>query len=245
MTLDNYIKWLKAHERLVIISLAVWFGFHFYGDILNAWVGHDQRRVAADTTIAQVAAQKSQADSQANAQLLQQLSDLKLQYATLSAQVTASSQQRQQQTTNQKKQNDSATIPAIAQRTVEILRVDPKEITVATDGSLDFSASAAHINVNALEDGINAAADSLDLRKQIVMCSTLNGKQEETIAGIQKELADEKISHKADVVKEQDNTKLAVAEGKKQFRRGFKWGFITGAVASSAITIYLKVAKVI
>ena len=240
--LTHYLAWFKAHERILIIGLGVWLTFHFYGDILNVWTEHDKRQITAQTQIAQAAQQKTQSDTQQNAQLLQQLADLKLQYATLSAQLQASIQKRAQQTQEQKKINDTSTSSEIAVRTSDILRVEPQSITTdANTGSLTFNETVSHVNVNALEDGARAEADVIDLNKQLAVCIAVEAKQDETITGVRKELSDEKTSHQADVKLEQENTKLAKDEGKKQFHRGFKWGFITGF----GISIAAKVGHVL
>jgi len=244
INLDAYLKWFKAHEKLIIIALGAWLAFHFYGDILNAWVDHDKRNVALQTTIAQAAAQKVQSDTTANQQLVQQLTELKTQYAALSSQVAVSMQKRQQDTQEQKKKNDNSTSSEVAIRTATLLRVDPKEINADATEAVLFSSAAAHANINALEDGISAAANVLDLNKKLVACEAVSKKQDETITGAQSALVDEKASHQADNKLNQKEIQLAKDEGKKQFRRGFKWGFITGAVATGTVTI-LKIAKII
>lgn len=226
--LNHYIAWLKAHERLVIILGAGFLAFHFYGNVLNAWIDHDKRNVALQQTVAQDAQQKSQVDSKQNVQLLQQLADLKLQYSNLSAQLQITAVKRAQDTAAQKKINDSSNNSEVAARTASVLRVETQEITVDSNGTLSFSTQAAHDNINALEDGDQAKADVIDLGKQISACVAVSTKQDETITGVRQELTDEKISHQADVKLEQDKTKLAVDNGKKQFRRGFKYGAIVG-----------------
>jgi hypothetical protein len=239
--LTHYLAWFKAHEKFLIILTGAILVFHFYGSVLNVWTDHDKRKIAADTQIAQAAQQKTQADSQENTQLLQQLADLKLQQATLSAQLQVSMQKRAQQTDDQKKKNNVSTSSEVAVRTASILRVQPQDITSNSDSTLTFSPTSAHANVNALEDGAQAQADVLDLNKKVAVCVAVTAKQDETITGVRKELSDEKISHSADVKLEQANTKLAVDEGKKKFRSGFKWGVVTGI----GISIAAKIGHVI
>jgi len=231
MTIEKWIQFIKAHEKLIIVCLGVWFAFHLYGDVLNSWIDHDKRNIALQTTVAQTAAQKTEADSVQNQQLAQQLADMKLQYATLSAQLTASMQVRAVATQTQKQKNDQSTPSVVASRITDILHVGPNQVVsnVGDDG-LTFTAAAAHVNVNALEDGLKAEADVLDLNKQLAGCIAINKIEEDTTVGVRKELADEKLSHIADVKLEQDKTKLAVDNGKKQFRKGFIFGFVTGFV---------------
>ncbi len=228
--LTNYIAWIKAHEKLLAIVLGAFLVFHFYGSIVDAWVEHDRSKIAVQLQAVEISRQKTQADSQQNIQLLQQLADLKLQYSTLSAQVQVSMQNRAQKTKEQKKIDDTSTAVQIASRFSEILRLQSKEVNPNPDGSITFTESGAHTNINALEDGVQAKADVVELTHQVAVCAVLTAKQDETITGVRKELTDEKVSHKADVKLEQDNTQLAKDDGKKQFRKGFKWGAITGFV---------------
>jgi hypothetical protein len=239
-TLTKYITWFKAHERLFIILVGAYLVFHFYGDVLNTYTDHDKRKIASDQAVAIDAHNKSLADSQEHEQLIQQLADLKLQQATLSAQLQASMAQRAKDTNAQKKTNDNSTSSEVAARTADILRVSQQEIVSTTDGStIAFTASAAHTNVNALEGGAQAEADVTDLNKQLAVCTAVSAKQDETIAQDQKNLTDEKASHAADVALEQGKTKLAVDNGKKKFHKGLKWGAILGFIGGVVTMHYL------
>lgn len=230
--LTNYIAWIKAHEKLLIIVLGAFLVFHFYGDVLNVWTEHDKRQVAVQQFVAQTAQQKAQADSQQNVLLLQQVADLKLQYATLAAQNQANRIKRTQGTQDQKNKNDVSTPLEIAARIMKILGTTSMEgdIVANPDNSVTFNQAAIHADVNALEDGIQAKADVIDLTHQVAVCAVVTATQDAALTGVRKELTDEKQSHKEDVKLERDNTQLAKDEGKKQFRKGFKWGAITGFV---------------
>jgi hypothetical protein len=238
--LTSYITWIKAHERLLIVLIGAFLVFHFYGDVLNAWSEHDKRQIAAQQAIALSAQQKTALDTQANTQLSQQLSDLRSQYSGLSKQIQLASAKRTQDVISQEKQNDASTSAQIAARTATIIRVEPQEITAnSSDGTITFTSAAAHVNINQLEDGIKAEADVLDLNKQIGACTALSAKQDDAIAGINKQLSDEKLSHQADVKLEQANTQLAKVEGKRQFRKGLKIGAIVGFIGGLVTFHYL------
>jgi hypothetical protein len=163
-----------------------------------------------------------------------------LQQETLSAKLQASVAQRAKDTNAWKKKNDNSTSSDVAARTADILRVQQTEITAdAVQGTLTFSQAAGHTNVNALEDGKQAEADVKDLDKQLAVCTEVTVKQDETITGVRTELSDEKVSHTADVKLEQAKTQLEKDNGKKQFRKGFKWGAITGFIGGIITFHYL------
>ena len=225
--LTHYIAWVKAHEKLLVIILGAWLAFHFFGSALTAWVKHDER-------LANIAQRKVELDATANTQLTQEVADLKQQLAAVLAQTQANMRQRQKETDDQKKHNDNSTSSEVAQRTVLLLHIPQEQVTASTiDQSLTFTSAAAHTNVNALEDGAKAQADVNDLNKQVAACTAVVKKDDELIAGLNTQIADEQKSHKADVALEQAKTK-------KAWRNGFKWGFVTGIGTAIAV----KIAKV-
>jgi len=225
--LTHYIAWIKAHEKLLIIVLGAWLAFHFYGSVLSVWDKHDQR-------LADIAQKKVELDANVNTQLAQQLADLKQQLAVVSAQAQASIQQRAKDTDEQKQKNNNATPSEVASRTVLLLHIQPQEVTEnKLDGTLVFSGSAAHSNVNALEDGAKAEQDVNDLNKQLNACTAVVKKDDDLVAGLNTQLVDEKKSHIADVNEEKVKTK-------KAWRNGFKWGYIAGVGTAIAV----KIAKV-
>lgn len=235
---SSYLAWFKAHERLIIIILAASLVYHIYGSAVNTWIDHDKRSLTAQTQIAQLAQQKTVEDQQQNQQLLQQLSDLKVQYASLSGQLKLAEAQREQQTTQQKQKNDQSDTAQIAVRIAQLLRVQPQELTYTdVDGSLTMSPAAAHSDVNALEDATAALAEVGDLNKQVAACAAVSQKQDTTIAGLQGQLRDEQTSHAADLKKDQDQIQLAKDEGKKKFRSGLKWGSAVTAIVIGVIKL--------
>jgi hypothetical protein len=225
--LTHYIAWIKAHEKLLIIVLGAWLAFHFYGTALNAWEKHDER-------LATIAQQKVEVDATANKQLSQDVADLKQQLSIVTAQAQASQRQRQIDTNAQKQKNNNATPSEVATRIIQILRIQPQEVTASpVDGTLIFTPSAAHADVNALEDGIKAQSDVVDLTNELSACTAVVNKDDLLVAGLNTQLVDEKDSHKKDVDAEKVKTK-------KAWRNGFKWGYVGGLGTAIAI----KIAKV-
>lgn len=240
--LAGYIAWIKAHEKLVALGLGAFLIFHLYGGVLNLWERHDQRNFTIAQTTAQVAQQKVQTDNQQNQQLLQQLADIQAQYAALKVQLQTSLNKRQEVTVEQKQKDDQSTLTELAGRITTILRAQPKEIVADASGStVTMSSSAAHADVNALEDGLQAEADKLDIDKQLTVCNTVVDQQGKSITGLQGQLKDEQTSHLADVKKDAEQLQIAKDEQKKEFRKGFKWG----SIATLAATIAIKIATIV
>ncbi|VVB52887.1 Uncharacterised protein [uncultured archaeon] len=229
--LTHYIAWIKAHEKLLIIVLAAFLTFHFYGKVLDLWDKHDQRQTEIQKQVADTAAKKVEVDATANQQLLSQLADLKQQYALTQAQLQSVISQRTKDTNDQKKKNDASTSSEVATRIIQLLRLQPQDVTASPiDGTLVFTPSAGHADVNAIEDGVKAQADVLDLNKQVAACTTVTKKQDETISGLQVQITDEKTSHTADVKLKNDEIAQLKVEKKKAWISGFKWGAIAGFI---------------
>lgn len=219
--LSNYVAWIKAHERVLIIVLGTWLAFHFYGSGLNAWIEHDKRNAA-------ISQYKVQTDATANQQLTQQVADLKQQLATLSTQAQARQQERVVYVEQQKTKNNAAQPTELAQTTANLLKVDQSEITVLDDKLL-FSNAASHINVNALVDFQAAQAQLKDVQAVSTACqSTLIGEYK-LEGGLRAELADEKKSHRDDVA-------TLKKEKQSMFMKGLKWGAAIGGIAVAILT---------
>ena len=220
--LTHYIAWIKAHERILVISLVAFLAFHFYGKGIEAWVEHDKR-------ISAVAAEKVKQDNTSNQQLTQQLADLKLQLATVSAQAAANQKQRVVVVQQQKDKNNAAAPTELAQTTANLLKVDQKEITVLND-ELVFSNAASHVNVNALVDLSAAQAQLKETQTVLTACqNTLTGEYK-LEGGLRTELADEKKSH-------QDDVNTLKGEKKSAFMKGLQWGV---AIGGAVIAILIK-----
>lgn len=239
MTLVGYIDWLKAHEKLLIVVLGAALAFSLYGKGLNAWIEHDKRQ-------ADIAAQKVQADAVANKALADNnklIADdilvLKVQMQRQELLIQQAMNKRADDTAKQKKTDDAMNASELAQRTQALLKVGHIEPSSVQSGSLVFDDTAAHANVNALEDLQQAKADVIDLKSEVVSQKSLVAKQEEQVGGLQKEvtglkveLADEKVSHKKDV-------DLERAKAKRSWLRGFKVGVVAGAAGGELFRIFV------
>lgn len=220
--LTHYIAWFKTHERIVVIGIAAFLGWHFFGSGLTAWIEHDKR-------ISAIAAEKVKEDNTSNQQLTQQLADLKQQLATVSAQAAANQQQRIVVVQQQKEKNNAAVPTELAQTTASLLKVDQKEITVLDDKLL-FSNAASHINVNALVDLQAVQATLKDTQAVAGSCQTTLAAELKLESGLRQQLKDEQKSH-------QDDVNTLKGEKKSAFMKGLQWGATIGGVV---VAILLK-----
>ncbi|HET9280340.1 MAG TPA: hypothetical protein VFR24_00060, partial [Candidatus Angelobacter sp.] len=56
--IENYVKFIRSHEKLTIIVVLAIFGFHFVNKGISAWEEHDKRQatIAQQQITAQAAA---------------------------------------------------------------------------------------------------------------------------------------------------------------------------------------------
>lgn len=226
MNLTSYITFLKAHEKLLIITFAGFLALHFFGASLNAWIDHDKRQ-------ATVAAQKVANDEASNAKIDAEVVALKKQNDATWAQINKDMAILEADTAKQKKADD-AMIPAdLAQRLQTILKVGPQEVTTSPiTGDLVFTPSAAHLVTDDLEDLQTAKIDIVDLNIELLSEKNLNTLLSQQVVGLQTQIVDEKISHKKDV-------DLERAKGKRSFLRGLRTGIVVGAAGVEAIRLFI------
>ena len=221
----GYLTFFKAHEKFLTIALIALLSFYAYSKGLTAWIDHDKR---ASTAAAQVV----KTDDQSNQVIQQQLVQLEAQVAAQAVTINKQMQQRATDTAAQIKTDDVMSGQDLVKRFATLLNVNPGEVTWSPiNGNVTFDATAAHDDINDLEQLTQLKADKTDLQNELGQEEALNSKQADLITGTQKELADEKISHADDV-------KTLKAESKKSFIRGFKYGFVAGAAA-----VYLFIIK--
>jgi hypothetical protein len=221
-SLDSYIKWVKAHEKLIIIAVLVLFGLHVYDTARQAYVDHLKRQD-------DVAAQTAQASNLQNAQTLEQLADLRKQVTATNAALDATLAQRAVDNQKQKKADDALAGQQLAARLQSLLNVNPGDVTWSpTPGNLTFSLPAAHDVADVIDDKNKLTADVQDLQTKIKGDESVIVKQTDAIVSANLALADEKNFHQKDVA-------LLKGEMHGQFMKGFKWGYIAGAVSTVVV----------
>lgn len=222
----TYVKWLKAHERLVLIGAAAFLLFHFGNSSLNAWIHHDETR-------SQIDAQKVAADATANKALSDQVQKLTQQVNSTNVQLDAAMRQRDTATQKQQATDKTLPLPDLALRWIKLIGAQPIDITPSKiPDQLIIDGSAAHATVDVLETNATLKADGANLQTELSGEKQIVAKQGEQISGLQTQLKDETESHKADVATEK-------AKAKRSFWRGFKFGFVSGYIAGIATGHYL------
>jgi hypothetical protein len=205
MTLANYIAWFKAHERLLFVLLACGLLWHFEGDLTNAWYNHEKN--------------KATISDGNNVAMQKELTALELSTAQLNAKIDAAMKQRAIDTQKQKKTDDNLDATQLAAR-IQLL-LGSGHVSVSTTDSkvgdtLVFDDTASHRVADDEEDLVQLRADNQDLNIQLLACNDLSGKKDDA-------MKTEKKAHVDDVNAEKANSK-------REFRRGFKWGAITGFI---------------
>lgn len=209
-----YAAFIKAHEKLFIILALAGFAFFGYSKAISAWDQHQQRQDA-------VAQQKVVADATANQQLLTQLEAQKANFdATLKAnQATVTlllSQLKARQV-----QDNSLPLPELGARWSALLNLPPAAIVATPDNKLTLTSDASHTTVNALEQ-LPVLQNELTLTAaNLTGCQQVTAQQDKVISGLNVQLTDTNAARIAD-------QKLAKAEQKKSWLKGFKVGVIVG-----------------
>lgn len=238
--LSHYIAWLKAHERLVIIAGVLFFGVHFYTKGFDYLAKHDQTQAQIAHDNAQSALKTLDQSDQTNKLLQQQLADLKqstaIQYANLQAQIV----KRDQQTQQQKQTDNQMTLAQLGARWIYLQGLKPEDVTQSSlPDHLEVSSEAAHVTVNALEDGQSCKLDLQNTQLLLSDSQNLVNRTQQALDGANGEIADARVALK----KEQDSHAADVKELKHKNRtawlHGFKWGAIAGAAFSEAARILL------
>jgi hypothetical protein len=222
--IEKWITFFKAHERILIIAACGLIGIHFYTKGFDYLTKHDQ-------TQAEAAAQKLKVDEGSNAVLVQQLGQMRTDFAQQVASLQVQIAKRNEATDTQKKQDAAMTEVQLAVRWAELVRVKPEEVQVSTvPNTLQISDNAAHATVGQLEDLPTCKANLADTVTQLTNANKLATQQNTVIASDVTVLADEKKKHEDDVKVLKDKNHTA-------YLKGLKHGVIIGASATAAIFI--------
>lgn len=146
--LDNYIKWIVAHERLLlvaVIGLVIWFGI---GKIDTLISNHDNANLQQAKVAAAVQAEKNQETA---AVVAQQAIDMKVLSDKVQAQNTALEQANLALVaalSKQQKIDATMTDPQLASRWNTLV---PDATVTTTSSGVSLSSTGAHATVNELE----------------------------------------------------------------------------------------------
>ena len=223
MTLEKYIQFIKAHERLIIIVLAAFLLYRTGQGIENAYLHRDDKKSIQAAALVTVDATSNKALTD-QLQQLKQDADLKNNQLTqdIAAKLTALQQQQQQ--------DSQATQQQIVDRWKLLQPMKPGAVTAT--GSIDqITPEAAQQTVTALEQIPVLKTEVADLNTRLLIDDQIIGKQDELITGLNKQIIDEKQSHTADV-------NLEKAKSRHSWFNGFKWGIVVGAVGTEAVRVW-------
>jgi len=230
--LDNYIKFAKAHEKLLLIVL-------FFG--VAGFLGNKYLNASYDAAVAREksAEQTLQVQKEANDKLAAQNQQAAAQYQVLLGQVTADNKkltaemfQLSQTLAARQKQDAALPLPELASRW-EVL-IGTSGIS-STENGLQASPDAARATVSNLEslpvirqqlaDETTLASDK---DKQIASLGRVVNGQNTEIAGLNIQLTDASKACQAEV-----------AVARKSKWRWFKFGVVTGFIGGLAAGHYL------
>lgn len=223
MTLEKYITFIKAHERLIVIVIAAFLLYRTGQGMESAWIRHEDNR-------SRQAAQVVTVDTNANKALSDQVQQLKTDSDKQKAIIDNNLDTLMRTLNRQREEDLKATQQEILDRWKLLLPLKPG--AVQSNGSTDtITPEAATATVQALEEIPVLKTQVSDLNAKLLIDDQIIGKQDELITGLNKQIQDEKTSHTADV-------NLEKAKAKRSWFRGFKVGVVVGAVGTEAIRIW-------
>lgn len=225
MTLEKYISFFKAHEKILVIVIAALLLLHLYGSGLQAWVDHDKRQDDVALETAKTSAAKS-------VEVQQQLTDLQKQIAATNTHLDSVMAQRAADNQKQKDTDDKLAGQELAARLQALLVVSPGDVTWSpVQGDLVFTENAGHKVADIVDDNTKLTADVQDLQQKLTGDQSVISKQAEAVISANISYVDEVKAHKADV-------DLLKAENHKQYMKGLKHGIIIGLVGGEALRFF-------
>lgn len=220
---EKWIALVKAHEKLVLILVAAFLSFHFYGSALTAWVNHDEKVQAIDQA-------KAKALMQQNALIAQQSAELIAAVKASNAALAQAAQQRAEQTKANQVADQSLPLPQLGQRWVSLLNVGPAEIAAQPDGSMKVSDTASRTTVEQLEV-------IPQLKQDLAGAQQTTQNNQKVIDQQTTQIASDKTTIAANDKACQDQINTLKADKKKSFWRGSKFGSIVTIIAYEAFRV--------
>jgi hypothetical protein len=219
MSLDSYIGFFKAHERLLLVIVLAVAGWLAYGKYLS----YEDKHATAAEQVALAAAQQQQL---VVAQQTQQFVALQQQIATQNQTIRSLIVDRNAAMVKQQTQDEQIPLPEVAKRVADLAGFDQSLVT-PTAGGVQFTEQATRKTAETLEqipvlqknfaDEQTIAANT---QKELGACTAL-------VASQKVEIAKNDALCKAEVAK-------VKADGAKSRRKwlivGFIAGFATGRI---------------
>lgn len=223
--IENYVKFIRAHEKLTIIVILTVLSFHFFSKGISAWEEHDKRQ-------ASIAQQQITAQAAANKVTEQQLADLRAQLASVTAQAEAVKTAAHNTTVKQQQLDQTLPLVDVANRWAILIGLDPSNFVATPDNKINVSEQASRQTIQKLESIPELITDVSQTNNELKACQALSSKQDEDIKGLTAQVAN---VEKARV----EDAKVAKAAQKKSWTKGFKWGYAAGI----GTAVVIKFAK--
>lgn len=208
--IKNDLSWLQAHERLIIVFLALLVG----GWFLNKYIDNAAADAKTKAGIAQTEADNARQDALQARSAFQGTLEV---MARANQALVAAAAQREAILATKQQQIQTLPLPELA---VEWKRLTPVAQIIATDAGLTIDAAGARDTVSQLETVPVLKADKIDLQTQVS-----NSKTEVTACRAALTADEVQIS------KDDTACKLKVDAEKKAGNKKFKNGLIIGFIA--------------
>lgn len=225
----HWAAFVKAHERLLVITLSAALLFHFGEKGLNLWDKHLERQA----TIAQ---QRVNDDATKTKKTEQELAELRNQVAIATATAEQAKAEAHKKATDQINKDKNLAAQPLADRWTVVLNLKPNAVTPKTpapDSDFSVTNEAAHLTVEELERIPDLTENVVQTTAELAGCRSVSAKQDEDITGLKKQLNDEHAARLADV-------KELKTAAHKSWIRGFKWGVGVGFGGAIALKVATK-----
>lgn len=226
-------SWIKAHERIILVIIAIAVS----GWLISKWLNHqvevDNARVAQTNQILSAQTQKT-------AEVTEEVKQMEQQYSALAATLMAQNQTlvaavsaRMQATQKQQVVDKTLPLPAVADRWVQLAGLQPTDVR-NTDSGLAVTENGARTTVQQLELVPSLQADIADGRQLLTNKNTQIDGLNNVVTGLKsevsekdKQLTDQTVACKAQVA---DVTAKARKSKLKWFFAGVISGFVGGVL---------------
>lgn len=218
---QNWETLIKAHEKIIIIAILAFAGFHFYSKAIDAWDRYDSKTAQNAAVVMKTDDATTKADTATLAALQKSVA---AQQMLIAQQIV----KQKQQTQAQQQTDATLPLPDLGARLALIAQLTPADVNSAqVPGSLVVSEPGALKITQQLETIPSLEAQNAALNTELTNDGTIIAKQTTLIADLNTELTDEKKSHVADVNAQKVKTRHAFIRGLKI---GLGVGFIAGLV---------------
>lgn len=149
--IDNYIKFVKAHEKYFIVAVIGFLLYIAIGKVEAMWSKHEDMVVTIDKAAQQQTTAVANATAHTNAQLAADYKDLAEKMAAQNAQLAATITARDAATQKQEQQDADLAPSDLAARWVQLVQLPLDSVKLSTDGLFAVTAPAVVKTIQKLE----------------------------------------------------------------------------------------------